>query len=639
MDNLDDFLQEQTTQGQQDSEGVFTISMEKAAWKLAHFQLAERSLFVLHLLACAVANQATVFRATSSLTSKKFSFYFDGPAFSAADLNLLNLPMADGRTPPRIRELAIALSAAAADTDLEFSTVSETSQIRLAFSKGEAKMEELCSPTTEPGHHLHIKKWSGSNPLDTLKSRGLYAPLDIQFNGKSKGKKFDFGDSKQMLFGLYQKHGTNAIPVEQPDDETPSFEATEENQTSFCLALAWPAVAQSRGWSILSNGVHYPLTNPPFQFPFLCGVIDGSRLKKDISLGGFVENEGYQTLMSEVRSGIDDLFHRYYSRPGDISDNFREQMALELSIWYTDRPIPRGVKAFLVNLENHDSNTGILARIAGEALDTNSWGDFKATRKSIRRRFQQCYLAGALSTALSWLDKEEFFLSQGQRDLTQLQQLRYYLYHIHQEPQLHELPPPEDDLAGFRSLLCQLEHLAPKDALALLDKSTPPAHLSRPLEHFLLTISLNDRDGLPQENKTWSFGFKLWQLARTRDFDTLAELLNSKDDLNNLLWRMIILTFFRGQMSQLQYLRWGIHTRFDCWREEHPLLKRCLRLLGRIQRRPYQNHGYLLGPDYKDCMATLVFAQMIPMVQEDLEMNARALLGRALLLESLLEEF
>ena len=639
MDNLEDFLEEQTNQGQQDSEGIFTISAEKAAWKLAQFQLAERSLFVLHLLACAVANQATVFRATSSLTGKKYSFHFDGPAFSAADLSLLSLPIHDSRTPSRLRELAIALSAAAAETDLEFCTVSENSQLRLSLCKGEAKVEELGSPTMEPGHHLQIKKWSGSNPLDNLKSRGLYAPLDIQLYGKSKNKKFEFGGSQRMLFSLYQRHGATAIPVQQPDSETPRFEVTEESRPSFCLALTWPTVAQARGWSVLSNGVHYPLTDPPFHFPFLCGVIDGSHLKKDISLGGFVENEDYLTLMSEVRSGIDDLFHRYYAQPGDISDNFREQMALELSIWYTDRPIPSSVKAFLVDLEEHDSNSGVLARIAAEALDTDSWEDFEATRQSIHRRFQQSYFAGALSTALSWLDKEEFFLSQGQRDITRLQQLRYYLFHIHQEPQLYELPPPEDNLAEFRSLLCRLEHLAPTKAVALLEKSTAAVHLSRPLEHFLLTISFNGCNDLPEENDKWAFGFKLWRLAREHDFDTLAELLNQKDDLNNLLWRMIILTYSRGQMSQLQYFRWGIHTRFDCWREEHPLLKRCQRLLRRIQSQPYQDHGYLLGPDYIDCLETLVFAQMIPMVQEGLEMNARALLGRALLLESLLEEF
>ena len=639
MDNLDDFLQEQTAQGQQDSRGAFTVSMEKATWKLSQFRLADRSLFLLHLLACAVANEANVFRANTSLTSKKLSFYFDGHPFSAADLSLLSQPVMDGRRPQRLRELAIALSAASADTDLEFVTLSETSGLRLSFSEGEAKMEEFHSDDLEPGHHLLLKRWSLPKPLEPLKSRGLYAPLDIQLNGKRKSKRFDFGGSQRMLFSLYQRHGTTAIPVQQPNDETPRFEITGENKPSFCLALTWPTIAQAEGWSVLSNGVQYPLTDPPFQFPFLCGVMEGSHLQKDISLGGFVQNDDYLALLEEVRSGIDDLFHRYFARPGDMSDNFREQMALELSIWYTDRPIPSGVKAFLVNLENHDSNSGVLARIAAEALNTNSWEDFEATRLSIRRRFQQTYLKGSLSTALSWLDKEEFFLSQGQRDLTSLRQLRYFLLHIHQEPQVHELPQAEDRLAEVRSLLCRLEHLSPKDALAILKKSTPPARLSRPLQHFLQTVSLNQPDDLPRENDRWTFGFKLWQLAKARKFDELAHLLNDKDNLKNLVWRVIILTYFRGQMSRLQSFRWGIHTRFDCWREERLLLKRCQRLIRRIKTQPYQNHSYFLGPDYRDCLEVLVFAQMIPMVQEGFEPEARALLGRALLLQSVLEQF
>lgn len=64
MENLEDYLQQEVSQGQLESSGTFTLSRERALSKLGHFQLPNSALWLCKLLQAAVASGSSEFRAS-----------------------------------------------------------------------------------------------------------------------------------------------------------------------------------------------------------------------------------------------------------------------------------------------------------------------------------------------------------------------------------------------------------------------------------------------------------------------------------------------------------------------------------------------------------------------------------------------
>lgn len=60
--DLDDFLEQQRDLGTEDSEGVFTMAVKEASWKLQDYLLTTPKMFPVYLLSSAVAGGASYLR-------------------------------------------------------------------------------------------------------------------------------------------------------------------------------------------------------------------------------------------------------------------------------------------------------------------------------------------------------------------------------------------------------------------------------------------------------------------------------------------------------------------------------------------------------------------------------------------------
>lgn len=635
--SLDDYLQEQAESGSKETPGVFTLNLENAAWKLAGYQLTDRSFFAVHLLAGAVANGSDVFQVTHNRSHTRFGFFFGGPTFTAEELSELSQPSSSHQS-TRLREIGIALSALSMNSDIEFHSVAtDRSAVRLLLKGGKASFSKVEDSSFPPGQSLVVTNWQGADPLGNLTERCAQAPLRLVIKGEEIGEPFEFGMSQWMLYGLYQQHGSqklNIRSVEEAPNPTLEFMAESSSGRSFCLALVWPTVVLNEGWTLMSHGVAYRLPVPLVNFSFLTGVVDVSDLKKNISQTGFVEDESYHEVLNEVSDAVDDFFEQFFADPPDIAQSQAETMALELSIRYAKRPMPASVASFLLRLDKYHSNDDVLKRIGTDALASDQWSHFEKTRAFVRDCCWKHHSLGALSTALNWIYKEEILLKFGERSTKEPRRLRYYLRHIHEEKQTGKLPEPENPLDSLNKILCKIETMNPDHSLEML-AGLPHAE---PIETLLKYLHLGPRDPLPEPGEGWMFALWVLTNAENGQWESLKDVLNKKNTFQNLLWKTVVLSVYRGAMPRITYFTWSARIRFDIWGYDGLSDTGCERLLKFLRAKPSDNHSILLNPDYRVGRVPLVTAQIASCIRAGMETRALGLFARALLLEQISED-
>ena len=106
-EGLNSFLRGIAEAGNHESEGEFTVSLEKALDKLEKFQLTDANLFILNLVSAAVLLRATFFKVKYQPDHDLVEF--DGDQLSMEELETLWVSKE-----PALGELSIALSAARA---------------------------------------------------------------------------------------------------------------------------------------------------------------------------------------------------------------------------------------------------------------------------------------------------------------------------------------------------------------------------------------------------------------------------------------------------------------------------------------------------------------------------------------------
>lgn len=228
--SLDSYLAQEAREGAWESEGVFTISGEAALGKLAAFQLPRRSAWILKIVQCAVALQATSLAVKQTRKATYFNFASELPfdvesltpalaTLGAKERYLTHLGVglrAVGFGERRPFELSIRQSATlesfrwdGRDFHRERSRISEDGGCKIALRVDSPPVEErrglrgrLPWPTCEESEELiqraeacpipltldgrRLDTLEGSRPLDLRKVRvtqlGLcwYAPEDSQ---------------------------------------------------------------------------------------------------------------------------------------------------------------------------------------------------------------------------------------------------------------------------------------------------------------------------------------------------------------------------------------------------------------------------------------------------------------------------
>lgn len=316
---MDRFVNALKAEGRQDSEGVFTIAVDKASWKLAAFRLAVPESYPLHVVASAVAGQAG--RVTIIRESGLVRFFFDGQTYSQDELRLLSQPVLGEGTPRRVRQLAIAVSAGSALGALRFVSFGTREGCQLEVSRGEVSLTRVAEGSR--GQLLEVQAPLSDVAVEILKTRCRFAPVDLTVDGANLRSPIDFGIFESNYYGYYLAPGETDLVVRPPTLSSRKFfhwtAPTQAGLPTIHLALTGAARAQTQGLTLLADGIGHPLdAGQVLGFPYLCGAVCANHLKKDISQSGFVDNRDYQELMALLRASALDFLERFCSQPSSL---------------------------------------------------------------------------------------------------------------------------------------------------------------------------------------------------------------------------------------------------------------------------------------------------------------------------------
>jgi hypothetical protein len=391
---MDQFVDGLRAEGAHDSEGTFTVAVDKASWKLAAFRLAEPQSYPLHVVASAVAAKASRLAITRQGQSVRFSF--DGQPYSQADLDLLRLPALGEGTARRVRELAIAISAGSATGHLIFNSIGPGGGCQLQVLGEEVTMTALDG---QPGQTLLVGSELSELGVEILKARCRFAPLDLTIDGVSIRNPIDFGIFEPSYYGFYLLPGTTDLVVRPPSlSQRKFFHWTGPIQSGApTVHLAFTSVqrASLAGLTLISDGVGHQLDNEVLGFPYLCGVVCANHLKKDISQTGYVENRDHEKLMELLRRCAVDFLERFCAAP---SLSLPATICLDLRHRLTRLPWAATSQAIQDFLKRITESTPITDRqtlqARGEAAAAGDPTEYQAARATIRQELSRVRQGG-----------------------------------------------------------------------------------------------------------------------------------------------------------------------------------------------------------------------------------------------------
>lgn len=185
---LESFLS--SFQGEVESEGTFSVALDKAMHKLQQFQLERPSFFVVELLAVAVLGGATFFEARTE--GQRLEFEFDGKSFSSAVLERLDDHAFLGSPDRHLRRLAIALRAVQTMKPASVVFTSQGPEQTATWRyKGQSAVKAVARASGESHNRLEVTLRTGIRALfggpvpslrTLLKPCGL-APLSLTVDG------------------------------------------------------------------------------------------------------------------------------------------------------------------------------------------------------------------------------------------------------------------------------------------------------------------------------------------------------------------------------------------------------------------------------------------------------------------------
>lgn len=635
MENLEDFLQAESSGGEHDSSGIFTMSVDRASWKLAQFQLSSLSLFPVHLAACAVASRATVFRTT--FKKRNARFYFNGGVFSVSELELLSQPLLANNVPARIRELGIAISAASGSSQVKFFSVAEGRGLKLSVHHGEVVLEEFAANGLEEGQVLLIEGCPRNFNLAKLKERCHLAPLDLTINGERHRTMLDFGMSSGALYAMHYQHGRNELMVRSArlaSYDVAHREVKAPEKRSFCIGLTEPKTAEETGWLFLCNGVIYKPRKDPFGLSLICGAVDCSDLEKDLSQSNLLANDGYRAMLDEIRHGIRQLLEDNIQTLKSLPDTLREVFLVELIDFYQDQPAPPALRE-LASQSSSGPSKALVERASKKARDTGDWQEFEKIRGSLRRHFAQSYKSRGVKAAVHWLEKEKLLLKNVDADTSQIEEQLFYLDALSPQGPLVANPPlvpgttPTLRRALFHRLGQESLDTVQAELEPILREEPLAEELSQMLNLFFYDASLDT----PPSTAHWLFGAWLWAQCRERNFDEVDLALQSSP--HRLLWKGIILTFFTGHIPFPKHVRWSIGWRFEMMKKGDSLTREALHLVSGFHRNRSNRQEYLLATSLQSVLYPLTYSHMMARGTSRINWSSLSLLKMPLILESM----
>lgn len=288
MSGLNDFLETLNAQGEQESSGVFTVSLDKAEEKLEKFRLVDPNLFILNLVSVAVLGEATKFEIEYG--DEENTVLFDGRRFTQDELD--HMYVSDD---PGLQELAISLTAL---KSLEPTVHSFESDGGFTWGKDGRKTSEGVSAGNrlsfrQPSEASWLAKKFRESPrpawVEALESCEL-APLAMTVNGRRSGLDFLFATRRS----LHLESDLRSLTVSSIKDEKTL--QLGEATGSYTALLGFHPMEHANSITLVSRGVSFTRELDEFNLLGLGGVIYVNHLQKNLSHTDIVEDQTYREL-------------------------------------------------------------------------------------------------------------------------------------------------------------------------------------------------------------------------------------------------------------------------------------------------------------------------------------------------------
>ena len=635
--NLDSFLAQQETGGAFQSEGVFTMAVERARWKMSAFTLADPGLFPVHLLASAVALGASEFAVHRPSSGGVDIFSFDGQAYDPHELQLLSEPMLGPHVPPAIRELGTALSAAGALGEARLLSQTGERTIILRVDQDGVLIKEGPS-TGELGQELVVVYQAGQPSLEPLKLRCSHAPLELLINGRRHHQDLDFGFTEHMLYGLLNRKGRRELAVSEDIGSRSSvmnLAVEEKGGRSLVVALTWPGYAQRRKWRYIMNGVEFEGPGLKTDFPFTCGAVEAGDLRRDLSQSGIVQDQAFVELQGELAQAEEELIQEFCAFSGqDMSRNHQVLFINALLERYQGQEIPARVAAYLAEKLTPEKIDEVLMRVGREAAASNNWAPYREMRRELRERADAHYANRLVPETLASLQKEVLLGEAAGRREAEAEELIHTLRFVHSDWTVG--PLDSDVVHPYRNLLLSVPRLTTSELESRLESCLVNWEWKAPL---LALIRVLKGKSVPEElEEPWRTDFSLWELCRRGDFAAVRERLDSLSRGRERAWTAIVTILFRGRMPLLESVRWQLRLNFQRALDHEYRSRRIRRILERALSESGKRDLWFCFRDLENAYLPLLLARLVYLGERSGKTPSSIFLARALLQFSLFNE-
>ncbi len=299
-EGLNSFLRGIAEVGDHESEGEFTVSLDKALDKLEKFQLTDANLFILNLVSAAVLLRATFLKV-------KYQAEQDFVEFDGEQLSLEKLESLWAAKEPALAELSIALSAARALSYQEIFFESEGGiqwkagakpEFFKAFRRGNSlTLVRRRSTTDKLLGKLSATSFTTPKWLHPLRRSCHYAPLTIiaghyGVNEKSLQVHSPAWFCRQQglfmpRFNLVGESGLGAQKMPTIGD--------------FSAIIGTSVNSWAREWNLVYRGITYSRPTNSIDLGGLAGIVYSDSFSKDISHSDLVQNKAFDQIIEQLK--------------------------------------------------------------------------------------------------------------------------------------------------------------------------------------------------------------------------------------------------------------------------------------------------------------------------------------------------
>lgn len=300
--NMNDFLQ--SLGADSHSEGQFSVNVDKALHKVETFTLPDPGLFIVELLAFAVAGSATSFKVSDEDGTCRIEF--DGESLSSEELEDPISPLFGSQKEARRLHFALALTGAKqlAPNDVVYHGLHgglrlEDDRWIPTEDQGPEQVFLIGRPFRLLGERLKKKP-----TLQEVLEVCHLSPPRMEVNGKLVlFRNYHPPVYGKRLAGQLTLQGPEKLPCYRADEGfRKTVEAVDDFSATFYFCQA--NKARRAGVSVLRHGVSYRLKAD--LGPGVCGLIVCSDLRRNLSGTGVVEDSHLRAILKRCHQEIED---------------------------------------------------------------------------------------------------------------------------------------------------------------------------------------------------------------------------------------------------------------------------------------------------------------------------------------------